>query len=221
MESPAVGAGGPGKPEGDTVHSEAPPSPSVFVPAPAGGCLGLTSCRNAAIFLGSLWCPSPSLQTERPGLGGAGGVRWEPGAHHSQHTQPGAACPPLMNRQSRPPGGRGQALPLVNLRGHSQPESQSSQAPMAGSPRGPGLGSRLLLRPGICHRGARHKEPTQDPRNRLAAELMRCLLGSGLVPPWVGKGLPAHQGWTAEPLPAAPLEVQTLGLEVSLAGAGG
>ena len=221
MESLAVGAGGPGKPEGDTVHSEAPPSPSVFVPAPAGGCLGLTSCRNAAIFLGSLWCPSPSLQTERPGLGGAGGVRWEPGAHHSQHTQPGAACPPLMNRQSRPPGGRGQALPLVNLRGHSQPESQSSQAPMAGSPRGPGLGSRLLLRPGICHRGARHKEPTQDPRNRLAAELMRCLLGSGLVPPWVGKGLPAHQGWTAEPLPAAPLEVQTLGLEVSLAGAGG
>ena len=111
--------------------------------------------------------PSPSLQTERPGLGGA---RWEPGAHRSQHTQPGAACPPLMNRQSRPPGGRGQALPLVNLRGHSQPESQSSQAPMAGSPRGPGLGSRLLLRPGICHRGARHKEPTQDPRNRLAAE---------------------------------------------------
>ena len=115
MESLAVGAGGPGKPEGDTVHSEAPPSPSVFVPAPAGGCLGLTSCRNAAIFLGSLWCPSPSLQTERPGLGGA---RWEPGAHRSQHTQPGAACPPLMNRQSRPPGGRGQALPLVNLRGH-------------------------------------------------------------------------------------------------------
>ena len=92
---------------------------------------------------------------------------------------------------------------------------------MAGSPHGPGLGSRLLLRPGICHRGARHKEPTQDPRNRLAAELMRCLLGSRLAPPWVGKGLPAHQGWTAEPLPAVPLEVQTLGLGVSLAGAGG
>ena len=170
MESPAVGAGGPGKPEGDTVHSEAPPSPSVFVPAPAGGCLGLTSCRNAAIFLGSLWCPSPSLQTERPGLGGA---RWEPGAHRSQHTQPGAACPPLMNRQSRPPGGRGQAAPAggeeeepslltsLHFLGLCSPQALPAPDRRAGG-RGPACQdhpapSLLRLRPPLPQAGSGHE----------------------------------------------------------------
>lgn len=171
MESPAVGAGGSGKPEGDTVCSEAPPSPFVFVPASAGGCLGLTSCRNAATFSGLLGCPSPSLQTDRPDLGGAGGARWEPGAHCSQHTQPRAACPQLISRQSRPSGGRGQALHLANLRGHSQPEPQSSQAPMAGSPLPrprPGVPAppEAWHLPSRCSAQGAHPRPSQPPSHR-------------------------------------------------------
>ena len=96
-----------------------------------------------------------------------------------------------------------------------RPQRQGFPPPAAG------LGSRLLLRPGICHRSARRTEPTQDPRNRPATEHVRCLLGSTLAPCGCGEGLLAHQGRKAEPLLAAPLEVQTLGLAVSLAGAGG
>lgn len=85
----------PGKPEGDTVPSEAPPSPSVFVLASAGGCLALTSCHDVALFQGSLWRPSPSLQTERPGLGGAGGAGGSQGLTVPSTPSPGRL--PLTN----------------------------------------------------------------------------------------------------------------------------
>lgn len=128
-------------------------------------------------------CGAPALPSKLSGQAweeqeGPGGARGSPFPAH-----PGwAACPSPICRQSRPPGSGGQALHLVNLPGHSQPEPQSSQAPTAGCPPGPGLGSRLLLRPGICHRSARLTEPNRDPRNRPATEHMRCLLGCRLAP---------------------------------------
>ena len=94
LESPAVGARGPGKPEGDTVPSEAP-------------------------------------------------------------------CPLLCS---------------------SWPQQVDAWRWMPGYPPGPGLGSRLLLRPGICHRSARLTEPIRDPRNRPATEHVRCLLSCSLAP---------------------------------------
>lgn len=42
-----------------------------------------------------------------------------------------ATRPPLISRQSYPPGGRAQALDLVNLRERSQPEPERSHAASA------------------------------------------------------------------------------------------
>lgn len=71
------------------------------------------------------------IQTEGPGLGGVGGAQWKSGARSSQHTLPGLPAPPLLSRQSYPPGGRAQALDLVNLRERSQPEPERSHAASA------------------------------------------------------------------------------------------
>ena len=110
-----------------------------------------------------------------------------------------ATCPPLTSRQSYHPGGRAQALDLVNLQERSQPEPERSHgcvscrggALSAGSPPGTGLGPQLL--PTLCasHCTTRQTEPTQDPRSCPDAEHVGLAVGQapGWPSLWVCGGL--------------------------------
>ena len=142
--------------------------------------------RNMGIFLGL-----------EPGVSWA----WQGGA--CGRTGEGCRPPCATHVPEQVGAGRGGALesPAVGARGPGKPEGDTvpSEAPcpllcsswpqqvdawrwMPGYPPGPGLGSRLLLRPGICHRSARLTEPIRDPRNRPATEHVRCLLSCSLAP---------------------------------------
>lgn len=176
-----------------------------------GGSLRLTSCCGAITISGRPrgTRPFPSeIPTERPrpGLGGEGGTRREPGTR--------CPHPSLISRQSCPLGGRARALDLLDLPEHTEPEpdhSHTRPAPEEGPV--PGLGSPLPHTEAACVSITALSKPSPVETLTMAQPqgTQGCFLGPSL--PLAGPRCEHREGksWPTKAGRAGPLWAAFLG----------